>query len=307
MTKSLTLVVMAAGIGSRFDGQKQWAGIGPHGEALLDYAIYDALRAGFDRVVLIVRAEHEETLRQRMQETVGDRCAVEFACQRLSDLPDGFVVPEGRVKPWGTGHAVWSSRHLIDGPFAVINADDFYGREAFAVLAEHLSAPRKRPESEQAMVGYRLDHTLSEFGTVSRGVCSVSADGMLTDIVERHRVGRRGPSIASSEDGESWVELAPDATVSINLWGFEPAILDALGSRFATFLSELGAAGAITEFALSTEIGRLMKAGAVDVRVLPTDERWFGITYREDLDQARTEIGRRISAGEYPASLWQSA
>ncbi|MBU0595612.1 NTP transferase domain-containing protein [Candidatus Bipolaricaulota bacterium] len=307
MAHSITLAVMAAGIGSRFDGQKQWASIGPHGEALLDYAIHDALGAGFDRVVLIIREEHEATLRQRMRDTVGDRCAVEFACQKLTDLPEGFAAPGGREKPWGTGHAVWSCRHLIDGPFAVINADDFYGREGFVALARFLKTSRDRTATEQAMVGYRLDHTLSEFGTVSRGVCTVSAAGLLTAIVERHRVGRRAAAIAASEDGECWIELPPDATVSINLWGFDPSIFGALERRFVAFLAQLGGAGASSEFALSTEIGRLVEAADITVRVLPTGERWFGLTYREDLERARAEIESRIAVGEYPATPWRSA
>ena len=307
MTNALTLVVMAAGLGSRFNGQKQWAAIGPHGETLLDYAIYDALSVGFERVVLVVRETDETTLRQRMQETVGDHCAVAVACQRLSDLPDGFEAPTGRAKPWGTGHAVWSARRLVDGPFAAINADDFYGRAAFAALAEWLAGSPPRAEREQAMIGYRLDHTLTDFGAVSRGVCEVSPESMLQKIVERHRVGREGGSIISSEDGEEWIDLSPESTVSINLWGFDPFLFDALTQRFKTFLSGLGTEEASAEFGLSTEIGSLMEAGIIGVRVLPTDERWFGITYREDLERARTEIGRRIDAGEYPEALWRTA
>lgn len=303
MAHAFTLAVMAAGIGSRFDGQKQWASIGPHGETLLDYAIYDALRAGFGRIVLIVRDEHKDALRARLRDTMGGRWKVEFACQRLADVPEGCVVPEGRAKPWGTGHAVWSCRRLIDGPFAVVNADDFYGREAFAALAQFLETRRDR--TEHALVGYRLDRTLSESGTVSRGVCSVAGNGLLLEIVERHRVERRGATIVSSEDGECWSDLAPDATASMNLWGFDPSILSALETRFAVFLSELGSKGASSEFALSTEVGQLVVAGDASVRVLSTDERWFGITYREDLERARSEIESRIAASEYPATLWQ--
>jgi len=307
MTNRLTLVVMAAGLGSRFNGQKQWAAIGPHGESLLDYAIYDALSVGFERVVLIVRETDETALRQRMRETVGDRCAVAFACQRMTDLPEGFGVPADRKKPWGTGHAVWAARRLVDGPFAAINADDFYGRAAFATLAEWLAGSSTRAAGDQAMIGYRLGNTLSDFGPVSRGVCEVSPESLLRRIVERHRIVREGGSIVSSEDGEAWSELPSESAVSINLWGFGPFIFDALTERFEIFLSRLGKEAASAEFGLSTEIGRLITAGIIDVRVLPTDERWFGITYREDLGRARTEIVRRIDAGEYPEALWQRA
>jgi len=302
MAKRLTLAVMAAGLGSRFDGSKQWADVGPTGEALLDYAIFDAISAGFDRTVLVVRAEDEAGLQNRMERTVGRRCPVEFAVQRLDDTPDGFGPPVGRSKPWGTGHAVWSSRELIDEPFAVINADDYYGPGAFAAMAGFLRTTESAG-NEHAMVEYRLDDTLSDHGRVSRGVCTIRDGRWLEEIVEMHGIARRGGAI-SAGDEDSPSTLRADTTVSMNLWGFQPSIFEELGRAFESFLATLP--DGEPEFALSSAINRLLASSSIRVKALLTDETWFGLTYREDLARVRAEIERRIEEGQYPVPLWGS-
>jgi len=301
MAKRLTLAVMAAGLGSRFDGSKQWADVGPAGEALLDYAMFDAIGAGFDRAVLVVRAEDEARLQDRMERTVGRRCPVEFAVQRLEDTPAGFALPVGRTKPWGTGHAVWSCRDLIDEPFAAINADDYYGPAAFAAMASFLRASN-RLQNEHAMIGYRLADTLSDHGRVSRGVCVVRGGRWLEEIAEMHGIARQGDVISAAE--EDAPGLRADATVSMNLWGFQPSIFEALGRAFESFLATLP--DGEPEFALSSAINRLLTSSALRVQILPTNETWFGLTYREDLTRVRAEIERRIEERQYPVPLWDS-
>lgn len=299
----LTIVVMAAGIGSRYGGSKQVEPIGPNGEWLVDYAIYDALRAGFARIVFVVRDEIEAEFRERYDGVLPAACRVEYVVQSLDDLPAGFSPPADRVKPWGTGHAVWSCRHVVDGPFGVINADDFYGRGAFEALAGFFARSR-RAEGEHVLVGYELAKTLTEHGSVRRGVCRVDAGGLLVEVRERHRIAWRDGSITSSEDGETWTELPGDTIVSLNTWGFGVEFMAGLSRQFSTFLADRAAELGTAEFFLPDTVGRLIAEGEARVRVLSTDETWFGVTYPDDVERARREIADRIAAGAYPARLW---
>ena len=299
----LTLVVMAAGIGRRYGGLKQIEPIGPNGEWFVDYSVYDALRSGFTRIVFVVRGEIEAEFRERYGDVLPAVCRVEYVVQSLDDLPAGFSPPAGRVKPWGTGHAVWSCRNVIDGPFGVINADDFYGRGAFEALAGHF-ARNRRAEGEHVLVGYELANTLTAHGSVRRGVCCVDDDGLLIDVRERHRIARRAGSITSSEDGETWTEIPGDTIVSLNTWGFGAEFMAGLSRQFPAFLSSRAAELGTAEFFLPDTVGRLIAEGEARVRVLATDETWFGVTYPEDVQRARREIADRIAAGAYPARLW---
>ena len=298
-----SLIIMAAGMGRRYGGLKQVEPIGPGGELIVDYSAFDALRAGFERVIFVVRKEIEASFRERFDPILSKRCDVAYVVQRLEDLPDGFPVPADRAKPWGTAQAVLACRDAVDGPFAVINADDLYGRKAFAVLAEYLNGGGSGA-NEAALVGYRLTQTLTEQGTVSRGVCCVGADGYLIRIDERKHVRRSGEGAAFSEEGETWCEIRPDATASMNMWGFRPSFFDQLESRFSGFLADCTADIASAEFLLPTVIGELIVDKAVRVLVLPNDAQWFGITYREDVAEVRSEIARLVAEGEYPSTLW---
>jgi len=297
----LVLVVMAAGVGSRYGGLKQVEPVGPNGEWIVDYSVYDAVRAGFGRILFVVREEIEEGVRARFDPLLSGACEIEYVVQRLTDLPSGFSAPAGRSKPWGTGHALWSCRGLLNGPFAAANADDFYGREAFTALAEFLSRPA--PDSaEHALVGYRLSRTLSEHGPVTRGVCRVE-DGLLAGIEERRGVAARDGVIVS-DDGENPATLPADAVVSMNLWGFGGRFLGELSRRFPQFLRGQANRLASAEYLLPEIVGRLVEEGRARVRVLSTEEMWFGMTYPADLAQARRAVAERIERRAYPANLW---
>ena len=299
----LKLVVMAAGVGSRYGGLKQVEPIGPNGEWIIDYSVFDAVRAGFEGVVFVVRDEIEEAFRERFDRTLGGICPVEYVVQSLDELPTGFSPPTGRIKPWGTGHAVWSCRGVIDGPFGVINADDFYGQGAFESLAGFL-VQGDRDTADLALIGYELSKTLTEHGPVTRGVCRVDEHGFLLEIVERHRVAERSGVVASSEDGETWTVLPPDTIVSMNMWGFREGFVAELSRRLPEFLADHAGELGTAEFFLPEVIGKLVADGVARVRVLPTNEVWFGVTFREDVRRARGEMAKRIESGRYPVRLW---
>jgi len=290
-----TLVVLAAGIGSRFGGIKQIEPVGPNGESLIDYSIYDALATGFGRILFVVQEGMEERFRERFG-TIADRCELDFAFQRLDDLPPGFSVPDRRGKPWGTAHALLSCRGRLEAPFALINADDFYGRSAFDSLARSLSTG-----GGPALVGYPLGATLSPSGPVSRGICRFDDAGYLVEIVERSGLRQEEDRIVY-EDGEGRHGVEGGAIASMNMWGLTPDVLKELDRRFPAFLrgSDLRSA----EYQLPTVIGDLIREGRLRVRVLPTEEEWFGITYHEDLPRVRAAIARLIAAGTYPSPLF---
>ena len=301
----VTLVVMAAGVGSRYGGLKQIEPIGPNGEWILDYSVFDAVRAGFERVVFVVREEIEAEFRERFDRILGDVCRVDYVVQSLADLPTGFSLPADRSKPWGTGHAVWSCRGAIDTPFGVINADDFYGSGAFDLLFGFLSK-EDHAKAEYALIGYELSKTLTKHGPVTRGICSVDDAGYLLEIVERHRVAERDGVAAYSEGGETWIQLSWEATVSMNAWGFGEALIEDLSRQFPQFLADHASDLIAAEFLLPEAVGSLVADGRVRVRVLATDESWFGVTFREDVLKVREQVAWLIEAGRYPVNLWSA-
>ena len=274
-----TLVVMAAGIGSRYGGLKQIDPIGPNGEIILDYSVYDALRAGFKRVVFIINRTIEEAFRQKIGRTVEAQVDTAYVIQDLTMVPEGFRVPAERKKPWGTGHAVLSARGVVHEPFAAINADDFYGAAAFQALAQHLRQARdEQGLYDFSMAGYRLSNTLSEHGYVARGICEVSADGFLTAVRERTRIEAFPDGIKYSEDGAAWVALPGDTRVSMNCWGFTPPVMAELEAHFERFLRTISANPLKAEYFLPDVVGDLLLGKKARVRVLPVEEKWFGVT-----------------------------
>ena len=303
MTHEPTLVIMAAGMGSRFGGLKQMTPVDEEGHFIIDFSLYDAYQAGFRRVAFIIKREIEQTFR----ETIGARMEkwfhVDYVYQELDRLPEGFAVPEGRRKPWGTAHAVACCRAVVEGPFAVINSDDFYGRGAYEAIYRFLTE-NKAPH-HYAMLGYQLRNTVTEFGSVARGVCHVE-DGFLHDITERTKIFKRGQDAAYTEDGETFVPLSGDSLVSMNFWGFTPEILDEIWNAFPAFLAEnLPVNPEKCEFYLPTFVGSRLAEGKVCVRVLPCMETWHGVTYKEDLDSVKAAIGQLKRKGKYPARLWE--
>ena len=303
MTHEPTLVIMAAGMGSRFGGLKQMTPVDEEGHFIIDFSLYDAYQAGFRRVAFIIKREIEQTFR----ETIGARMEkwfhVDYVYQELDRLPEGFAVPEGRKKPWGTAHAVACCRGVVEGPFAVINSDDFYGRGAYEAIYRFLT--ENKALHHYAMLGYQLRNTVTEFGSVARGVCHVQ-DGMLLDITERTKIFKRGQDAAYTEDGETFVPLSGDSLVSMNFWGFTPEILDEIWDAFPAFLTEnLPVNPEKCEFYLPTFVGSRLAEGKVRVRVLPCMETWHGVTYKEDLDSVKSAIGQLKREGKYPARLWE--
>ena len=297
-----TLVIMAAGMGSRFGGCKQITPVDDTGHVIIDFSIYDAVRAGFGRVVCIIKPEMEADFRAAIGDRIAPFVELKYAYQQIDMLPDGYSVPEGRVKPWGTGHAVLCAAGCIDGPFAVINADDFYGRGAFQAACDFLSAPHA--PNEHAMVAYRVENTLTENGSVSRGVCSAE-NGLLTGVVERTKIVPRPGGAAFIED-DSETFLPNGTPVSMNLWAFQHSILDELKNRFTAYLDEnLPKNPMKCEYFLPLIPNALIHEGAGSVRVLDTDERWFGVTYHDDLAKVQAAIREMKQKGLYPEKLWQ--
>ena len=294
----LTLVVLAAGMGSRYGGLKQVDPMGPAGETVLDYSVHDAARAGFGRVVFVIRRDFDAEFRAQVGSRFEGRVKVDYVYQALDALPEGRVPPAGRVKPWGTGHAVWCAREALDGPFAVVNADDFYGAGSFRRLAEFLRATpaAEGATPEYAMVGFRLANTLSEHGAVSRGVCALGPDGALAGIEERTGI------LAAEVGDESNCKYKPDTIVSMNCWGFPAGFAARLDERWRRFLDENGASEK-AEFYLPFAVDDLMRAGAARVRVLPTEDSWFGVTYREDKPRVQAAIRALVEAGVYSSPL----
>lgn len=297
-----TLVVLAAGMGSRYGGLKQVDPVGPSGEAILDYSVYDAVRAGFGKVVFIIRKDFEAEFKEKVGKKYEGLVSVDYCYQDLNDLPAPYTFPEGRTKPWGTAHATRAARDIVKEPFAVINADDFYGRDAMAQLGKFLSAVD--PTSLHfAMVGYRLDLTLSENGSVARGICKVADDGTLQGVTEMTKLVKAGDVAENREDEANPVKVPLDARVSMNCWGFTPQLFTELEARFVKFLAERGTEMK-SEWYIPFVVDELIKEGKADCKVLPTDSSWFGVTYREDKPFVTGEIGKLVAAGEYPAKLF---
>ncbi len=302
-----TLVVLAAGMGSRYGGLKQIDPVGPSGEAILDYSVFDAHRAGFGKIVFIIRRDIEQVFREQVGSKYEGLLPVDYAFQDIADLPPPYSVPPGRAKPWGTAHAIRAARDVVREPFAAINADDFYGRDAFARLAGFLSRTdtqeRAPAKHAFAMVGYRLDQTLSEFGSVARGICRVSPEGHLEKVTEMTKIVRTPSGAENREDPAAPVALTGRERVSMNLWGFTPALFGELEARFPDWLAT-NIAREKAEWYIPFVVDELIHEGKATVEVLPTESAWFGATYREDKPFVTAAIRRLVDAGEYPSNLF---
>ena len=307
MTKKPVLVVMAAGMGSRYGGLKQIDPVGSCGEAILDYSVYDAHEAGFDTVVIIIK----EAIKKDFMETVGARLAkapveIRYAFQELDKLPEGYTVPEGRAKPWGTSHAVLCAKEAIDGaPFAVINADDYYGKSAYKVIFEALSKAEDGEKLDYCMVGYELGKTVTENGSVARGICLVDADGCLTEVIERTRIEKYEGGIHFTEDGENWTDVAEDTIVSMNMWGFTPSFLEQIEKGFAAFLDNALKTNPLKgEYYLPLIVQSLLAENRANVKVLTSPDKWYGVTYAADKPMVVAALKEKTEAGLYPDGLW---
>lgn len=301
---SLTLVVMAAGMGSRYGGLKQIDPVGPSGEVVLDYSVYDALRAGFDRVVFIIRKDIETAFRERIGRRIEGAADTAYVLQSLDQVPPGFAVPDGRTKPWGTAQAILACRDAVTTPFLAVNADDYYGRTAFEAMAGHLGRGPAGGAAEYAMVGYRLENTLSEHGTVARGVCQATAGLDLVGIRELLKIKRFPDGIKHTLNDMDWLPLDPASWTSMNFWGFVPALFGELERLFPVFLRENAGRLLKAEFLIPEVVGLLIREKRARVRILPTLERWFGMTYPEDRPLFRSAILGLVEAGVYPRDLW---
>lgn len=304
--KEPTLVIMAAGMGSRYGGLKQMDPIDPQGHVIIDFSIYDALRAGFQNIVFIIKREMEADFRAIIGDRIAKKANVSYVYQDLQNLPDGFSVPEGRVKPWGTGHAILSIADVVDGPFAVINADDYYGPAAYQKIYDYLTTHEDDALYRYAMVGFLLKNTLSENGHVARGVCQVSDEGYLTDIHERTHIEKREDGAAYTEDdGKTFTSLSGDCTVSMNLWGFTNSILTELKDRFPAFLTQAMEENPLKgEYFLPSVVDSLLKEGKATVQVLTSTDRWYGVTYKADKAVVTAAIQQMKDQGLYPQNLW---
>ncbi len=300
------LVIMAAGMGSRYGGLKQIDPVTDQGEIIIDFSLYDAMMAGFEKVIFIIKEEMKDDFAALIDEGAGRQLQVEYAFQKLDDIPDGFEIPEGREKPWGTCHAVMSARHLLNGPFAVINADDFYGAQAFQIMYEYLLNAKDDDKYRYSMVGYRLDQTLTENGHVARGVCTIDKNGYLVNIDERLKIMWRGEKIAYTEDDENWTEVAGDTTVSMNFWGFTMSMMEEMTKRFPAFLEKSISDNPLKgEFLLPKTVDDLVKEKKATVEVLKSDDRWFGVTYKEDKQGVMDALQSLKDKGLYPERIWR--
>jgi hypothetical protein len=300
-----TLVVMAAGIGSRYGGLKQMDPVGPNDQLIIDYSVYDALRAGFGQVVFVIREDIEAGFRARVGARIARHCPTTYVVQRLDDLPAGYDLPPNREKPWGTGHAVLACRDVVQAPFAVINADDFYGPAAYRLLSGFLAGVRddQRP-FPYCMVGFMLKNTVTEHGHVSRGVCELSPDGFLVDVHERTHIRQFGDTIRYRTQKGAWVRLPGDTVVSMNTWGFTPGLFPQFEMRFAQFLTANQGRLEKAEFYLPEVVGDMIHEGVATVKVLSTPDRWFGVTYQEDKPYVEAAIRELMGRGVYPPDLW---
>jgi UTP-glucose-1-phosphate uridylyltransferase len=297
-----TLLILAAGMGSRYGGLKQVEPIGPGGEVIMDYSVYDAIRAGFGRVVFVIRKNFAEEFKELFKAKLKGKIETEYVCQELDDLPEGYSVPQGREKPWGTAHAILVTKDVIKEPFCQLNADDFYGYKAFKVMAEFLSAPLK--PHQYSMVGYKLRNTLSEFGSVSRGICDIDPDGYLQKIVETTKIYKEAGKIVSLEADGDVRYLTGDESVSMNIWGFQPDIFKFIEEKFIEFLDQYRNIPK-SEIFIPSVVYDMIKERKAGVKVLKGDSKWFGVTYQEDKPFVISQVKKLTDNGEYPDKLFK--
>jgi len=307
VVKRPTLVIMAAGLGSRFGGLKQLEPIGANGEIILEYSVHDAVKAGFGRVVFIINEKIEAEFKTRISSRIPNSIEKAFCIQDPKNIPDGYDIPPERKKPWGTGQAIMSLKGVVNEPFAVINADDYYGAEAYRLLYDFLTSnTSKNGKYSFCMIGYGVANTLSENGTVARGICDISEDGYLKKIDERTKIMRREEGIAYTEDGESWTVLPEDSVASMNCWGFCPEVIEELEKGFPVFVEENKHRRDVAEYFLPEFVGRMLAVGKADVSVLKTAETCLGVTYREDMPKLRTNMDAFVEQGKYTSPLWKN-
>jgi len=298
----LTLLVLAAGMGSRYGGLKQLDQVGPNGETIIDYSVYDAIEAGFNKIVFIIRKDIEKDMNDFLFKKYSKRIKIEYVFQELENVPEGIDVPENRKKPWGTGHAVLMAKEIIHEPFVVINADDFYGKGAFKVVADYIQSQKNDLNGKYCMAGFLLKNTLSDHGTVSRGVCKVNEDNELIDITERTRIGWEGDKIVANSD-HGKIYFSGNEYVSMNFWGFTPDVFPELESEFKKFILD-NYKNPKAEYYIPSIVSRQIDADKATVQVLPSKSQWFGVTYKEDKPVVIEKIKELTKAGEYPQKLW---
>ncbi len=302
-----TLLVLAAGMGSRYGGLKQLDRFGPSGETIMDYSVHDALGAGFGKVVFVIRREFESAFRAAVGDRYQSRVAVEYVFQQLDDLPPGFTVPPGRTKPWGTAHAIWCARRAIAGPFVSVNADDYYGKTSFKAVAAHLQRPPSGGAADYCMVGYPVLQTLSAYAAVTRAICRIDAGGFLETLLECAKVQRAGDRARYVDEAGKMHLLAGNEVVSMNFWGFTPSVFDHLERHLTRFLELQGSAPGTSECLIPVVVDQLLKEKAATVRVLPTSDLWFGVTHPEDKPTVTKTIREMVTRGEYPSPIWDNA
>lgn len=299
----MTLVIMAAGMGSRFGGLKQVEPVGPNGEFILDYSVYDAIKAGYEKIVFIIKEENYDLFRETVGKRIESKIKVEYVFQRITDVPEGVIIPETRVKPWGTSHAILTAKNVVNGPFAVINADDFYGFEPYKKLKEFME--NNNDDNHYAMVGYNVKNTLSENGAAKRGICTKNNENYLTSLVETSVERVESKIIATPLEGEEKpFEVKEDDLVSMNIWGFKPSLFNLLEDEMSLFFKENSDKLEKCEFLIPSSISKRINENKITVKVLDTNERWYGITYKEDKEDLVNAINKMIEEGKYPNNLW---
>ena len=304
--KKPVLVIMAAGMGSRYGGLKQMDPVGNHNQVILDYSIYDARRAGFETVVFVIKPEIEADFKAAIGDRIAKVMDVKYAYQIKEDLPEGYAVPAERTKPWGTAHAALAARSVVDGPFAIINADDYYGPEAYQKIYDYLASHEDSSVYEYVMVGYLIKNTVTENGTVARGVCEETGEQFLSQITERTKIEKGPPPRFTEDDGQTWTELDENTIVSMNMWGFTRSFLDEALARFPAFLDKTLAENPLKgEYFLPSVVSQLIGEGKARVKVLRSEDKWYGVTYREDKPTVVAAIAEKTTSGLYPDNLWE--
>ena len=301
------LIVMAAGLGSRYGGLKQIDPIGPHGEIILDYSIYDAISAGFESFIFVVSEKIALDFEYRITKSIASQYKTHYIVQEIDNLPSGFNFPVHRTKPWGTAHAVWSCKDVVQNHFAVINADDFYGRTAFSAICDYLTSRNNTIDSlNSCMVGYQLENTLTEHGSVSRGICDVDSNGYLLSVHERTHIGRFGDLIRYKNEMDDWIPISRDSVTSMNMWGFPPKLFNKMEELLCKFLEKNHSNLHEAEFFIPDVVNDLLETNSVSVKVLETKDQWFGITYKSDKSRVESAVSQLVQQGVYPEKLWEN-